>query len=307
MTSKQTFDVKYKEYVDLFDAYLGEVLSSWEQSSDNSDHSSIQELFKAIRYSLLGGGKRFRPVLSLAISEVLSLPLRQILPWCAAVEMIHTYSLIHDDLPCMDNDEFRRGRATNHKVFGESLALLTGDALLTESFGLLAQNYSNAILKGLVILLSESSGIRGMLGGQVTDMDLDKKTMDGEAVHTGENKEALILKMHSFKTGRLIRAAACGAGVIREFSPERLNCLREFGDDLGAAFQIADDLLDFRQATDSEKLKNLAHLGGETLCQLNLSKLQTNMKKNLNEMSSFSSGNCIFLEQLIEYNIQRSY
>lgn len=197
---------------------------------------AIAELRKSMLYSATNGGKRFRPVLSLLVGELLGCAQERILPFAAAVEFIHTYSLIHDDLPCMDNDDMRRGKPTNHKVFGEDMALLAGDALLTEAFCLLATNYSDTTLLAapLVRLLSEASGIRGMVGGQSIDL---------RAGHRKFSVEELA-HLHLLKTGALIRVSVEGAAMIAGAKPSEVESLRKFGEGLGLAFQIADDILD---------------------------------------------------------------
>lgn len=197
---------------------------------------AITELRKSMLYSATNGGKRFRPVLSLLVGELLGCSRDRILPFAVAVEFIHTYSLIHDDLPCMDNDDIRRGKPTNHKVFGEDMALLAGDALLTEAFLLLAVNYSDTTVLAapLIRLLSEASGIRGMVGGQSIDLRAGKRKFTADE----------LAHLHSLKTGALIRVSVEGAAMIAGAKASQIESLRRFGEGLGLAFQIADDILD---------------------------------------------------------------
>ncbi|MCB0407995.1 MAG: polyprenyl synthetase family protein [Bdellovibrionales bacterium] len=201
-----------------------------------SGPTSFQKLFESMNYSLDSGGKRFRPVLSLLTAKTLNQSLELVLPVALAVEMIHTYSLIHDDLPVMDNDDLRRGRPTNHKIYGEPLALLAGDALQAEAFRHLATSYKGSPETGLNIieLIAEASGARGMVGGQVVDIDPSE-----------EMKKEWISFIHENKTGALIRvsveAAAVACGINKDIQLQ----LREFGAQLGFAFQLADDILDW--------------------------------------------------------------
>jgi geranylgeranyl diphosphate synthase, type II len=199
-------------------------------ASRKSEVSSLSpQLLEAMKYSLFSGGKRFRPTLALTVHP-------QALAWAAAIEMVHTYSLIHDDLPCMDNDDERRGQPTNHKKFGEPLALLAGDALLTESFLLIAKEYElqPEIAQKLTVLLARSAGASGMVGGQAMDMGLGQPLSNIEAV----------FQVHTTKTAELIAAATEGAAVVAGATPELCGKLRALGLNLGLCFQIKDDLLD---------------------------------------------------------------
>jgi geranylgeranyl diphosphate synthase type II len=215
---------------------IDEVLEDYFQQTDVSKAFGVQELKRAMEYSALRGGKRFRPVLSLLIAEAFGVGPQRVLPLACAIEFIHTYSLIHDDLPCMDNDDIRRGEPTNHKVFGETTALLAGDALLTEAFLVLSHSYENEpqVAVQLIALLSKAAGIQGMVGGQAIDL----KSKDGNLT------QADLVEMHAKKTGALIRIAAEGAGVACELTKDKTELCRKFGEALGLAFQIADDLLD---------------------------------------------------------------
>ena len=202
-----------------------------------------QELFEAMRYSLLAGGKRLRGVLTLAFCEVCGGYAEQALPFAAAIEMIHAYSLIHDDLPCMDNDDFRRGKPTNHRVYGEAKAILAGDALLTAAFSQLAccKLPPERIVKA-VALVSKSAGERGMVGGQVLDMDAEKRECTVQDVYD----------IQSRKTGALI-CAACLLGVVAAGgSAAQEEAAEKFANSLGLAFQVQDDILDV--VGDADKL-----------------------------------------------------
>ncbi|MEZ0391644.1 MAG: polyprenyl synthetase family protein [Pseudobdellovibrionaceae bacterium] len=202
----------------------------------------ILKLKESVTYSFSRGGKRFRPVLSLLLAESFAVHPQKVLPWALAVEMIHTYSLIHDDLPCMDNDDFRRGEPTNHKVFGETTALLSGDALLTQAFGHLAVSYRDEAALGLklIALLSEASGIFGMVGGQAIDLEFQKQKPSLEELKL----------MHEMKTGALIRVSVEGAAIICGLSGAKIQTCRQLGEAIGLAFQIKDDLLDAAEKTE---------------------------------------------------------
>lgn len=193
------------------------------------------KLWEAQSYSLSSGGKRFRPLLSLYAAHSLGVSIQQVLPFAAAVEMIHTYSLIHDDLPCLDNDVERRGKPTNHVKFGEDMALLAGDALLTEAFDLLARAYNEKPVIGLKLvgLLARAAGSRGMIGGQVMDISADLNF-----------KNENINLIHKLKTGALIRVSIEAVAIIGGMDEKWQSQLREFGEHLGFAFQLADDILD---------------------------------------------------------------
>ena len=200
-----------------------------------NSHDPQQTLFEAMRYSLLAGGKRLRPLLVLEFCRLCGGDIEKAMPFAAAVEMIHTYSLIHDDLPCMDNDDFRRGNPTNHKVYGEAVAVLAGDALLTAAFGFIAKSDLSAQCRIRAIeVLSDCAGELGMVGGQVLDIASESRQCTVQEV----------LDIQSRKTGALIRAA-CQLGVIAaEGSAEQLTAAAHFADHLGLAFQIRDDMLD---------------------------------------------------------------
>jgi geranylgeranyl diphosphate synthase, type II len=204
-------------------------------------------LFEAMRYSLLAGGKRLRPILALAACEAAGGELAAALGFACAIEMIHTYSLVHDDLPCMDDDDLRRGRPTNHKVFGEAIATLAGDGLLTDAFKVLARSAALPALKlapavviETIAELAEAAGSAGMVGGQVIDL-------------LGEGR-SLTLKelevLHSKKTGALFIAAVCGGARLGGAKRAQLEALRTYAQALGLAFQVADDLLDIEASAE---------------------------------------------------------
>ena len=198
-----------------------------------------QRLYESMRYSLLGGGKRIRPILTIAAAQALGYDRDAMLPFAASLEFVHTYSLIHDDLPAMDDDDYRRGRLTNHKVYGDGMAILAGDALLTMAFELCSQvdgteDFSAAQQLAIVRELASGSGHQGMVGGQVMDIQAENQEID--LVH--------LQQIHTFKTGRLIRAAVRIGSIVGEATTQQMQCLTDYSEDIGLAFQIADDVLD---------------------------------------------------------------
>jgi geranylgeranyl diphosphate synthase type II len=204
------------------------------------------DLHKSMRYSVFAGGKRVRPILVMAACEAAGGNAEDALPTACAMEMIHTYSLIHDDLPAMDNDDFRRGKPTNHKVFGESVAILAGDALLTEAFILLSSPEFGSFLdtaKRLQVIseISRCSGSRGMIGGQVVDMESEgKPSVDFATVEY----------IHTHKTGALIKASVRSGALLGGAEGEIEDALVRYGEAIGLAFQIADDILDIEGTTE---------------------------------------------------------
>ena len=197
---------------------------------------------EAMRYSLFAGGKRLRPILCLAASEAVGGEIQSAMPAGCALEMIHTYSLIHDDLPAMDDDDLRRGKPTNHKVFGEAIAILAGDGLLTEAFVLLSDYHSLLPERAVQVIgvIAEAASYRGMVGGQVVDMLSQNKPADLETVQ----------QMHSRKTAALIAAATESGALAGKGSEAQVAALARYGRAIGLAFQIADDILDIEGDTE---------------------------------------------------------
>ena len=224
-----TFEERSREYREFTEEYLKNIYPQF--------HSEPQkELFDAMEYSLLAGGKRLRPIFVLDFCRMCGGDWRKAAPFAAAMEMIHTYSLIHDDLPCMDNDDFRRGRPTNHKVYGETMAILAGDGLLTDAFMLASSaQLPDPAQMGLAIgVLAQNAGSLGMVGGQVLDIQSE----------TRELTEQEVIDIQSRKTGGLINAA-CVLGVIAGGGDEKkIEAAATFAGALGMAFQIRDDMLD---------------------------------------------------------------
>ena len=205
------------------------------------------DLIKAMRYSLFAGGKRLRPILCIAGAEAVGGSGREVLPVACALELIHTYSLIHDDLPLMDDDDLRRGQPTNHKVFGEPVALLAGDGLLTEAFSLmtlpdLSARISPSILLQAIQLIARAAGHEGMVGGQTVDIQWEGKSADLPVVKF----------MHTRKTGALITASVASGAMLGGADEAQLRAVTSYGNHIGLAFQISDDILDIEG--DSETM-----------------------------------------------------
>ena len=205
------------------------------------------DLIKAMRYSLFAGGKRLRPILCIAGAEAMGGSGREVLPVACALELIHTYSLIHDDLPLMDDDDLRRGKATNHKVFGEPIALLAGDGLLTEAFSLMTSadisaKMSSNILVRAIGLIARAAGYEGMVGGQAVDIQWEGKRADLPVVKF----------MHTHKTGALITASVASGAILGGADESQFEAIISYGEKIGLAFQISDDILDIEG--DSETM-----------------------------------------------------
>ncbi|MCD7756535.1 MAG: polyprenyl synthetase family protein [Firmicutes bacterium] len=223
----------YEARTQEYRAFIEDYLANWYARM----HTQPQKpLFDAVEYSLLAGGKRLRPIMAFEFCRMCGGDWKQAAPFAAAIEMVHTYSLIHDDLPCMDNDDFRRGRPTNHKVYGEAMAVLAGDALLTDAFAAAssARLPRPEDMATAIGVLSECAGSLGMVGGQVLDILSEERVLS----------EQEVIDIQTRKTGALIRAA-CVLGVIAAGGSEaQTAAAAQFADALGMAFQIRDDMLD---------------------------------------------------------------
>lgn len=269
----------YEKYLTKFEAYLQALLPS--------EGKPQKVLYDAMNYSLLSGGKRIRPLLVILFCKLCGGDVEQALPFAAAVEMVHTYSLIHDDLPCMDNDDLRRGRPTSHKMFGEANAVLAGDGLLTQAFSTILSNEALecAGLKYAVLAaktLAEYAGPEGMVGGQTLDIlfeEFDDITEDE------------LVAIDSRKTGDLI-VAACVIGCLAAGgTSDKIDIAKEYARNIGLAFQIKDDMLD-AVSTDEELGKNAGSdetkgkttfftLYGEEGCQKLIEALTDNAKRSI--------------------------
>ena len=224
-----------KKYLSERKAIIDQVLT---QSLPAANTISLR-VVEAMRYSLLGGGKRLRPILCLAAAEAVAAEISQVLPVACALEMIHTYSLIHDDLPAMDNDDLRRGRPTCHKQFDEATAILAGDGLLTAAFFVLAAAAGQhpgqaAAYVEIIRLIAGASGYQGMVGGQMADLLAEGKPSTLNQVE----------EIHRLKTGALLTASVRTGAVLGRGSTDQVEALTRYGEKFGLIFQITDDLLD---------------------------------------------------------------
>ena len=220
--------MKIKQLKELVDNYLSNYFKN------KGSYNSL--IYDAANYSLNVGGKRIRPILFMLVYNMYKGKDKEIIDMAAAIEMIHTYSLIHDDLPCMDNDDLRRGKPTNHKVYGENIAVLAGDALLNEAM-ILLMDFSIKNVKDALVAAREiayAAGADGMIGGQVVDIINEGKKISKEELNY----------MHLKKTGELIRASIVAGAILAEVDKSEIELLNKFGLNLGLAFQIKDDILD---------------------------------------------------------------
>jgi len=219
-----------------------------------TDHNT-SVLHQAVGYSVLDGGKRFRPILTLAVGELFGAKRRVLLPFACAIELIHCYSLIHDDLPALDNDDVRRGKPSCHKQFGEALALLAGDALLTEAFFIMsdpraARLLGAPLISKLIREISDAASIRGMIGGQSRELELVKHKVT----------PAVLESLDHLKTGALIKTAARVGAMIGGATRKDLDRVTRYAQSLGLAFQITDDILDAHEVlSDNSNHKGIAN------------------------------------------------
>jgi len=225
----------------LFKRYSEQVNSYLERLLPEGDTAPVP-IYRAMRYSLFAGGKRLRPTLVLLTCESLGENLEKLLPVAAAVEMIHTYSLIHDDLPSMDNDDFRRGNPTNHRVFGEAIAILAGDGLLTAGLKILSEApYPADVRCSLISALTKAAGTEGMIGGQVLDIQAESKVLSRVELEM----------IHGMKTAALIGFCATAPAMVLKKGENVQQALNQYGEFVGLAFQIIDDVLDVEGTTES--------------------------------------------------------
>ena len=248
-------------------------------------------LNNAMAYSIFAGGKRLRPILALASYEACGGMARDIVPFASALEVIHTYSLIHDDLPAMDNDDLRRGKLTNHKVFGEGMAILAGDALLTEAFYLISSAQLNGTRirpSSLLTLIREvamAAGAHGMVGGQAEDILSEDAAMESDALSF----------IHVHKTGALITASVRMGGILANARKRELSALTCYGENIGHAFQIIDDILDVRgesaelgKSTGSDERKKKMTYPALYGIDLSVKKAETLVESALHALRCFS-------------------
>lgn len=270
-----------QKYIDLVEAELKRFVPTLDTPQ--------KTIYEAMRYSLLAGGKRLRPVIMMMTAEMLGKDAKIVLPFACAMEMIHTYSLIHDDLPAMDNDDLRRGRPTNHKVYGEAMAILAGDALLTRAFEVVSEYDEPDVPKTSVLkaisVLAASSGADGMIGGQVVDIE-------------AKNEDLELLKyLHSLKTGAIIRASGVIGAILAGANDAQIKAVDDYCYNLGIAFQIQDDILDVigNEAELGKPIGSDAECGKSTyvtLCGIQKATelADTYTKKAIESLSVFEHG-----------------
>lgn len=266
-------------------------------------HSDPEKLFQSMHYSLMSKGKRVRPILCFATAECLGLSKDSVLPLAIALECIHVFSLIHDDLPCMDDDDFRRGQPTNHKVFGEACAILSGDALLAEAFVQLTRLDKtkfnpNAIIH-VIAEVARATGAEGMIAGQVIDIESEGQLISAERLKT----------LHTLKTGALIRASVLTPALLAESSLEIQNTLTKYAYAIGLSFQIADDILDVEGVDIGKDLHSDENKNKSTypkIWGMDESKitLQNLLQEALNALKDFGD-KAIPLRALAHYIVER--
>ena len=289
------FNEQYKSYLQTFESYMLSETAKWK--------TTPSVLAESMKYSLLNGGKRIRPVLMLAVADLLQVDVKDVLPFAMALEMIHTYSLIHDDLPAMDNDDFRRGKPSCHKAFGEDNAILAGDGLLNEAYNICFEQ----CLKGEKFVLAskflnESAGVDGMIVGQSADLYYSKRQ--------DEFNEDKLAYIHEHKTGALLLAPVAIPSILQE--NKYYFQLEEFGKMLGRLFQITDDILDvvgdfenlgksIGKDAEEQKLTTVNLLG------LDCAKIQADeCAKLCHSVLESIDGETEFLHQLIDYVLNRT-
>ncbi|MCF8009157.1 MAG: polyprenyl synthetase family protein [Halanaerobiales bacterium] len=281
------------------DNLIVEIVNKFRKKTD----SSYNTIIDAMEYSLKAGGKRIRPILTVKVAEMLKGDIKAAYQAGTAIEFIHTYSLIHDDLPTIDDDDYRRGQLSNHKVFGEGIALLAGDALLTMAFELLTKINIEAEKKLKIIeLISDKAGYRGMIGGQVLDIKFENDSIN-------LNK---LTKVHSLKTGALFKASILSGAYCSDFTEQEYKSLNKYGENLGLLFQITDDILDqtgtiekLGKSTGSDQRLNKStypNLLGLDGAKKKAEKTLNKAKKSVQDFSNSS-----FLLNLVDYIYNRDH
>lgn len=280
-------ETQQQKFRNLFEGWLQSYLNEL-QSNQNCSES----LYQSQKYSLDSGGKRFRPFLTYLVFSLFSNQFQKIKNLCLSLEMVHTYSLIHDDLPCMDNDDFRRGKPTNHKVFSEDISLLAGDGLLSDVFYLLSadENLPTDVRLALIKLISQKIGSQGMVSGQAYDMKAD-----------GQINIEQLVKIHTLKTANLIQASALAAAIAAETTEQNQNSISRFAFHLGMAFQIKDDLLDVQDKV--QDFKSYVGILGVEKTKIELQKHSDAALQNLKQLNMTAT---TVLEQLIQFNLHRT-
>jgi geranylgeranyl diphosphate synthase, type II len=284
---------------------MKEEVEQWITDYFNDKPESDSRNFEAMLYSLKVGGKRVRPILMLFTYAMYKNDYKEILPFAGALEMIHTYSLIHDDLPSMDNDDLRRGKPTNHKIYGEAIAILAGDGLLNEAMLIMLNQCLDGNLNKIKAsaAIAKASGPQGMIAGQICDI-----LSEGKAISEEE-----LLYMHKNKTGQLIKVAIVGGAILGEVSGEDLFNLNDYGEKLGLAFQIKDDILDVIGDVDilgknvkSDECNNkttFVTMYGLEECKARSNKLTEECFRILKKLTV----NTKYLEEITEFLLKREF
>jgi geranylgeranyl diphosphate synthase type II len=256
VSNKSSFDLRkyFAERTSLIDRSLVRYFKKSSQTPTT--------LNQAMRYGVFSGGKRFRPVLTLAVGELFHAKIQALLPFACAIELIHSYSLIHDDLPALDNDDLRRGKPSNHKRFGEGMALLAGDALLAEAFCVMSdpqavRTLGSSLVSRLIHEVAEAAGPRGMVAGQSGELDSNGRRITVSVLES----------LQRLKTGALITTAARVGAIIGKARADELDRITRYGQCLGLAFQITDDILDAR--ADSLKAQRVSGSGTHPVTDIN--------------------------------------
>ncbi|MEA4816479.1 MAG: farnesyl diphosphate synthase [Lachnospiraceae bacterium] len=295
MSFKEKLLLKTKDIDEKLELYL---------PSEADDETGI--IAKAMRYSVFAGGKRLRPIILVSVTEALGGDINRAYPFACALEMIHTYSLIHDDLPAMDNDDFRRGILTNHKVFGEDIAILAGDALLNQAFEVMSKAcvlYNDVSLVKAMEAIARAAGVKGMLGGQVVDVINDGKKID----------EKTLRYIDKNKTAAMISGAFEAGAYIAKADEDMIRLLYEAGQNIGIAFQIQDDILDvigdfetFGKSIGSDEKNNKTTY--VTMFGLEKAKEDTAvLSKRAVEIFEGMGSSMDFLAELTRYLIKRNH
>jgi len=285
--------------------FLKDLVENWISNYFYNKSEVNNRNFEPMIYSLKVGGKRIRPILMLLTYAMYKDDYKNILPFAAAIEMIHTYSLIHDDLPCMDNDDLRRGKPTNHKIYGESIAVLAGDGLLNEAMIIMLNQCLDGNLSKVKAstLIAKASGADGMIAGQICDI-----LSEGIAISEEE-----LLYMHRNKTGQLIKVAIVSGAVLGDAKEEDIRNLKEYGDKLGLAFQIKDDILDvigdvaiLGKNVKSDECNNKTTF--ITMYGLEKCKMKCNdLTKECFDILKKLNVNTEYLEEVTEFLLKREY
>ena len=297
------FETLLAQNASAVETYLASLL---DQNALANETARPHRLMEAMRHSTLNGGKRLRPFLVIECAALFGSSRQASIPAATALELIHCYSLVHDDLPAMDDDDLRRGKPTTHKAFDEATAILTGDALLTLAFDVLSREETStnpAIRSELILLLARNAGLGGMVGGQMLDLQAESTTPT----------EAEILTLQSMKTGALIRCACESGAVLAGATKADRNIIREFGTLIGQAFQLADDILDVTSDTKTmgKQTGKDANRGKGTLVELlGLDESRTRAQSLLTEATVKLKPYGTQAEILIEaarFSVERSY